>query len=197
MSDDKQANKVSPIKDFIAGEHLQWRRARQSVTMMMTQSGGFGGSCLVVVGHPLDTIKVRLQTMPKPAPGEKPMYTGTWDVARKTISREGPLGLYKGMAAPLTGVSPMFAVCFLGYGLGKKLQQTTPDQELTLPQVIGIGILIARLQIAVCCLLPLSFYQFDRLAADCNRRHDLRRLHDRHYGSWLVVYFTQQLLIQL
>jgi hypothetical protein len=31
-------NKVNPIKDFIAG--------------------GVGGACLVITGHPLDTIKV-------------------------------------------------------------------------------------------------------------------------------------------
>jgi len=35
--------------------------------------------------------------MPKPAPGESPLYTGTWDCAKKTIKREGFLGLYKGM----------------------------------------------------------------------------------------------------
>lgn len=35
--------------------------------------------------------------MPKPGPGESPAYTGTWDCAKKTIKREGLLGLYKGM----------------------------------------------------------------------------------------------------
>jgi hypothetical protein len=46
------------------------------------------GSCLVLVGHPLDTIKVRLQTMPSAAPGAQPIYTGTWDCATKTIKNE-------------------------------------------------------------------------------------------------------------
>jgi len=35
------------------------------------------------------------------------------------------------MAAPLTGVAPMFAICFLGFGVGKKLQQENPTQDLT------------------------------------------------------------------
>ena len=28
-----------------------------------------------------------------------------------------PKGLYKGMAAPIAGVAPMYALCFLGYGI--------------------------------------------------------------------------------
>ncbi|XP_045126028.1 mitochondrial carnitine/acylcarnitine carrier protein-like isoform X2 [Portunus trituberculatus] len=113
--------KTSAIKDFVAG--------------------GFGGSCTVVVGQPLDTIKVRLQTQPLPAPGQKPHYAGTWDCALKTIRNEGFFGLYKGMAAPLVGVTPMFAVCFLGFGIGKKLQQTSPDQQLTAVQLFNAGML--------------------------------------------------------
>ncbi|XP_026538460.1 mitochondrial carnitine/acylcarnitine carrier protein [Notechis scutatus] len=102
---------ISPVKNFFAG--------------------GFGGVCLVFVGHPLDTIKVRLQTQPKPLPGQAPLYAGTFDCFRKTLVKEGFRGLYKGMAAPIVGVTPMFAVCFFGFGLGKKLQQKTPDEILT------------------------------------------------------------------
>lgn len=35
--------------------------------------------------------------MPKPAPNESPLYKGTFDCAKKTISKEGFFGLYKGM----------------------------------------------------------------------------------------------------
>uniref|UniRef100_A0A6M2E4E4 Putative solute carrier family 25 carnitine/acylcarnitine translocase member 20 n=1 Tax=Amblyomma tuberculatum TaxID=48802 RepID=A0A6M2E4E4_9ACAR len=45
------------------------------------------------------------------------------------------------MAAPLTGVTPMFAVCFLGFGIGKKIQQKHPEEELTLPQLFLAGML--------------------------------------------------------
>ena len=46
-------------------------------------AGGVGGVCAVIVGHPFDLVKVRLQT------AEKGVYTGAIDVVRKTIAREG------------------------------------------------------------------------------------------------------------
>lgn len=95
----------------------------------------------MVAGHPLDTIKVRLQTMPKPKLGETPMFTGTWDCAKKTVTKEGFLGLYKGMGAPLTGVAPIFAICFFGYGVGRRLQQKHPDEELSYFQLFKAGML--------------------------------------------------------
>jgi len=48
-------------------------------------AGGAGGVCAVVVGHPFDLVKVRLQT------AEKGVYSGAMDVVRKTIAREGPV----------------------------------------------------------------------------------------------------------
>lgn len=112
-------NKVSTVKYFFAG--------------------GFGGVCTVVVGHPMDTVKVRLQTMAQPKPGEPPLYRGTFDCLKKTVRHEGFRGLYKGMGAPLTGVSPMFALSFFGYAVGKKLQQTHAEERLTLVQLFGAG----------------------------------------------------------
>lgn len=46
-------------------------------------AGGAGGVCAVVVGHPFDLVKVRLQT------AEKGIYSGAMDVVRKTVAREG------------------------------------------------------------------------------------------------------------
>ncbi|XP_038596124.1 mitochondrial carnitine/acylcarnitine carrier protein [Tachyglossus aculeatus] len=112
---------ISPVKNFFAG--------------------GFGGVCLVFVGHPLDTVKVRLQTQPKPQPGQLPLFSGTFDCFKKTLVKEGIQGLYRGMTAPIVGVTPMFAVCFFGFGLGKRLQQKTPDDILSYPQLFAAGML--------------------------------------------------------
>ncbi|RKO84563.1 mitochondrial carrier domain-containing protein, partial [Blyttiomyces helicus] len=67
-------------------------------------SGGFAGIASVLVGHPFDTLKVRLQTSNE--------YKGIADCFKQTIKRDGPLGLYKGMMSPLIGITPMFALSF-------------------------------------------------------------------------------------
>eukprot|EP01127_Copromyxa_protea_P005367 TRINITY_DN15306_c0_g1_i1.p1 TRINITY_DN15306_c0_g1~~TRINITY_DN15306_c0_g1_i1.p1 ORF type:complete len:316 (+),score=74.36 TRINITY_DN15306_c0_g1_i1:137-949(+) len=53
--------------------------------------------------------------------GQPPPYTSALDCAKKIVAKEGPLGLYRGMVAPLLGVTPMYALCFLGYGIGKDI----------------------------------------------------------------------------
>ena len=68
--------------------------------------GGFGGICAVLVGHPFDLVKVRLQT------AEKGVYSGSIDVVKRSLARDGFRGLYRGVTAPLLGVTPMFAVSF-------------------------------------------------------------------------------------
>jgi len=100
-------------------------------------SGGFGGMCTVVVGHPFDTVKVRLQTQPAAAP----LYSGAWDCTRQTIAREGVRALYKGMLAPLGASAPVFALSFMGFGLGKKLQQSHPDEAVSPAQLAAAGCL--------------------------------------------------------
>lgn len=79
-------------------------------------AGGFGGVCTVVSGQPFDTIKVRMQNQSGGA-----LYKSTADCVVKTVKNEGFFALYKGMAAPLVGVVPIFAINFLGYANGKSL----------------------------------------------------------------------------
>ena len=43
------------------------------------------------------------------------------------------------MGAPIVGVAPIFALSFAGFGLGKKIQQTHPEQELNLKQLAVAG----------------------------------------------------------
>jgi len=104
-------------------------------------SGGFGGVCAVLVGHPFDLTKTRLQTA---APGA---YTGAIDVVRKTLARDGVTGLYRGMVPPLLGVTPIFAVSFWAYDMSKKLIfAATPNRKsdtLSLTELAAAGFMSA------------------------------------------------------
>ena len=72
-------------------------------------AGGFGGICAVVVGHPFDLVKVRLQT------AERGVYSSAIDVVRKSVARDGlRRGLYAGVSAPLVGVTPMCTSSVVG-----------------------------------------------------------------------------------
>ena len=44
-----------------------------------------------------------------------------------------------GMGAPITGVTPIFAISFLGFGIGKKLQQKSPTDQLSSLQIFNAG----------------------------------------------------------
>ncbi|KAL4757860.1 carnitine:acyl carnitine antiporter [Aspergillus foveolatus] len=88
-------------------------------------AGGVGGVCAVIVGHPFDLVKVRMQT------AAQGVYSGAIDVVKKTVAREGLVrGLYAGVSAPLVGVTPMFAVSFWGYDLGKTLVSSLSEVEV-------------------------------------------------------------------
>jgi solute carrier family 25 carnitine/acylcarnitine transporter 20/29 len=98
-------------------------------------SGGFGGMCLVFAGHPLDLIKVRLQTSNQ--------YKGTWDCAKQTMARDGVRGLYRGMGAPLVGITPIFAMYFWGYDMGQRFARWSARMEagekLSMAQICFAG----------------------------------------------------------
>ncbi|KAJ3750594.1 carnitine/acyl carnitine carrier [Lentinula detonsa] len=102
-------------------------------------AGGFGGVCAVLVGHPFDLTKTRLQTAPSGT------YTGAIDVVKKILARDGIFGVYRGIVPPLFGVTPIFAVSFWAYDASKKLIITLTDNEGTLStsQLAAAGFLSA------------------------------------------------------
>ncbi|KAI0734488.1 mitochondrial carrier [Fomitopsis betulina] len=104
-------------------------------------AGGVGGVAAVLVGHPFDLTKTRLQTAP---PGS---YTGALDVVKKAIARDGATGLYRGVVPPLLGVTPIFAISFWAYDMSKALiLAATPnraDQTLSIPELAAAGFLSA------------------------------------------------------
>ncbi|KAK8042357.1 Mitochondrial carnitine carrier [Apiospora phragmitis] len=126
------ANKLPHIpdsKDELKAEIQHEAKAAASSGLSQLRSfaaGGFGGICAVVVGHPFDLVKVRLQT------AERGVYNSAVDVVRKSIARDGlRRGMYAGVSAPLVGVTPMFAVSFWGYDLGKQIVTSLSTSDIS------------------------------------------------------------------
>ena len=61
-------------------------------------SGTASGITKLIVGHPFDTIKVRMQIE-----GMNGRFNGPLDCLKQTIRKEGIRGLYKGATPPLIG----------------------------------------------------------------------------------------------
>ena len=121
MTDKAKSDPYSGVKSFIAG--------------------GVGGCSLVVVGHPLDTAKVILQTQTT-LPGQTPQFSGAFDCLKKTFQRGGIQAVYRGVLPPMIGVAPIYAICFAGYNFGKDIQRTRkdqPDSELGYLQIFNAG----------------------------------------------------------
>jgi len=76
-------------------------------------AGGLAGSASVIVGHPLDTIKVRVQN------------SATSSSMLSTIKEFGGISsLFRGMGAPLSVAAAINALVFSTYGIGSKFYDT-------------------------------------------------------------------------
>lgn len=102
-------------------------------------SGTVGGAAQLIVGHPFDTIKVKLQSQPAPLPGQPPKYAGAIDAVKQTIAAEGPRGLYKGMGAPLATVAAFNALLFTVRGQMEALLRSAPGAPLSVDQQVICG----------------------------------------------------------
>ncbi|XP_006766694.2 PREDICTED: mitochondrial basic amino acids transporter [Myotis davidii] len=117
----------------------------------------------VLVGHPFDTVKVRLQVQSL----EKPQYRGTLHCFQSIIKQESVLGLYKGLGSPLMGLTfinalvfgvqgglrgvnrgmvstllretPSFGVYFLTYDVVTRALGCEPGDSLLVPKLLLAG----------------------------------------------------------
>ncbi|CAO3599774.1 unnamed protein product [Absidia cylindrospora] len=93
-------------------------------------AGTIGGWAQVVVGHPFDTLKVRLQTQPSP-----PIYKNALDCFNQLVKSDGPKGVYRGVASPLAGIGLCNAVVFMSNGYFRRWIQHGAERELSLAEV--------------------------------------------------------------
>ncbi|XP_011156083.2 mitochondrial basic amino acids transporter isoform X1 [Solenopsis invicta] len=86
-------------------------------------AGCLGGCAGIMVGYPLDTVKVHMQTQDC----RNPKYRGTWDCLRTIFAKESVSGLYKGMTSPIAGVAVVNAIVFGVYGYTQR-NLSDPDR---------------------------------------------------------------------
>jgi len=104
-------------------------------------SGSVAGIVQVLLGQPLDMMKVRMQTNPAE-------YKSLVQTANKILHSEGPMGFYKGTLSPLCGISFCVAIQFSANEVAKnffinnnyKNKSNTDPTKLTVLQYIYAGI---------------------------------------------------------
>jgi len=105
-------------------------------------AGTSAGIALTLVGHPFDTIKVRMQTqdiVKSSTGGKKKPFKGGMDCAVRTLQREGIRGLYKGMSGPLATVPLLNAVVFAAYQQGVNALKGPTEREMGLWEMALAG----------------------------------------------------------
>ena len=77
-------------------------------------AGGAAGSASVIVGHPFDTIKVRMQVA-------QPSATSAGGMSGAATSFGGFSSLFRGIGAPLSTAAVVNAIIFASYGATSRL----------------------------------------------------------------------------
>ncbi|KQK03367.1 mitochondrial arginine transporter BAC2 [Brachypodium distachyon] len=132
-------------------------------------AGGVGGMAGVLAGHPLDTLRIRLQQPPPPAsPGITAAAARPPSAAkllRGILRAEGPSALYRGMGAPLASVAFQNAMVFQVYAILSRSLDTSDPPSYTSVALAGVG--TGALQTLI--LSPVELVKI-RLQLDAHRR---------------------------
>jgi len=95
-------------------------------------AGSIGGGFGMLSGHPLDTIKVRMQRSPA-------SYTSMLDCCRQTVRAEGVRGPLKGLAPPLLSISCYQAVCFASFSTALVAVTDKTENEASMGSLFVAG----------------------------------------------------------
>jgi ornithine carrier protein len=87
--------------------------ARAKEAMQEVVFGSLAGIVGKVVEYPFDTVKVRLQSQANTIPLQ---YTGPLDCFKQSIQKDGVVGLYRGISAPLFGAAVETSSLFFSVG---------------------------------------------------------------------------------
>lgn len=131
----KQKSRIQPDVEFFTTWYQRCReRKRQAITPREDLiAGTCAGIAICLVGHPFDTVKVRMQTSPTA------WFSSGLDCAIQTIGKESPLALYKGMGGPLSTVPAINALVFASYGKAISMIRSEDDTPISVPSTALCG----------------------------------------------------------
>ncbi|XP_032441802.1 mitochondrial basic amino acids transporter-like isoform X1 [Xiphophorus hellerii] len=115
--------------------------------MMDFVAGCIGGAAGVLVGHPFDTVKIRLQVQKF----DNPLYRGTFHCFKSIIRQESAFGLCKGIGSPMIGLTFISGIVFGVQGNAMRLlgEDTPTHQFIT-------GAAAGTMQSVICCPMELA-----------------------------------------
>jgi len=99
---------LTPFQYELRAKHHVTSPSSSENLSMTFVGGSLGGIANVLIGHPFDTLKVRMQML----------NTSLFSCIKSMIAQEGPTSLYKGIASPLYNVPIIYSLCFGSYEVG-------------------------------------------------------------------------------
>ncbi|KAK7507016.1 hypothetical protein BaRGS_00001867 [Batillaria attramentaria] len=111
-------------------------------------AGAIGGCAGMAVGHPLDTVKVQMQTQPA-----NNLYKGTWDCIQNIANLNLSKGFFRGLSWPLMSYAFMNSIFFGCYGhvLQWFGHHERECEEPLHPQVFAAGCLATAPTVFISC----------------------------------------------
>lgn len=103
-----------------------------SEVLLDLTAGSIGGGVGMIIGHPLDTVKVRMQRTPA-------AFASTTDCFAQTLRNEGVTGLFKGLSPPLVSIAAYQAVCFASFSAALKIVTDEPEDKASIKSLFLAG----------------------------------------------------------
>jgi len=144
-----KTRQLTPLEDFICGS--------------------FSGIITTVVGHPFDTVKVRMQTNTTvgiritkmtslsasslASASEELAHVGALRIVYETIRTEGPFALFKGMSSPMLSIPLVNAIVFASYGQTKAFVRKSSDYSTNEPLSLSMLALCGAVAGFVSCFV--------------------------------------------
>ncbi|KAF7209066.1 solute carrier family 25 member 45 isoform X1 [Nothobranchius furzeri] len=127
-------------------------------------AGSISGAVGLAVGHPLDTVKVRLQA--------QTVYEGICHCVAQTYSHEGIHGFFKGMSFPVLTNGIVNSIVFGSYSNALDFltqSQPCPSKPASAAHIFGAGCFSGLVQVLVCA--PIDLVKVRLQGQTCTNRY--------------------------